>query len=530
MKKNKIVIVGGGTAGWVTALNFLQKTINTDITVVASEEIEIIGVGESTTAAMNALINLKNGFIKIDETDFLKNTSATFKLGTINTDWYKKGEYFTSPIFEYFENPTGFPSKDYDYYKIYHVAKNIQYKEYRSLLMLNNKLPLLNIDNNLKKELNIVHDFVDVRNDTVGYHLDTYKTGKYLKEQILKTKKVNYINSTVVSAEKNENGLISHLLTKDGQKIYGDLFIDCSGFFRLLIEKEFDNSFISYENNLLVNRAMPFAIENFDVIKNYTHVLAKKYGWCWEIPLQSRIGAGYVFNDNFISPDDAQKEIEIDLGFPIIPLKDIKFKAGRLEKVWIKNVLSTGLASGFVEPLEATSIHMTILQINFFIEQFYTDYIDYKNISMQNIYNRAIGGVWDDIRDFLTIHYITKRNDTEFWKIASSKDCWSDRVKENMMIWSQRMPRGIDYKTTVRENFYDLGNTLWYQILHGMHLLDSGIAKKELESFNLMDIANKDYATKQILNLKLLPISINTNNFYKNEIDSLNKYFNIKNN
>jgi tryptophan halogenase len=525
MKKTNIVILGGGTAGWLTALNFLQKTINTKITIVASEEIGIVGVGESTTAAMNALINLNNGFIKIDEKDFIEKTSATFKLGTLNRNWYSDNHFFTSPINEYFQNPTSFPSTDYDYYKIYHVANNIKYQEYRSLLMLNDKLPFLILDNNLQKESGYNNQFIDARNNSVGYHLDTYKTGKYLKEKICKHPRIEYKNSIIVDAYKNEKNIIEYLITKDNQKIYGDLFIDCSGMYRLLIQKKFNNNFISYKNNLIVNRAMPFTIKN-NKIKNYTHVVAKKYGWCWEIPLQSRVGCGYVYNDNFITPDAAKNEIEIDLGFEIEPLNDIKFEPGRLQKFWIANVLSTGLASGFVEPLEATSIHMTILQINFFIEQFYTNNMNFIDTNMQDIYNSAIGSVWDDIRDFLTIHYISPRRDSDFWIEASAPERWSERILNNMQIWKYRMPRAIDYKTTVRENFYDLGNTLWYQILHGMHLLNPTVASKELEDFNLTTIAKNDYIIRQSLNQKSLSISIDNNDFYLqylNKIDQFSK-------
>ena len=172
------------------------------------------------------------------------------------------------------------------------------------------------------------------------------------------------------------------IITDDGREIKGDLFVDCSGFKRVLIDKLEKNNFVSYENELSVNSALTFHLKNNDdtVINNYTKVTAKKYGWLWDIPLQHRKGMGYVFNNNYINENQAQEEVEKDLGFKIEPQSYIKFNAGRMEKMWTKNVLSTGLSSGFVEPLEATSIHMTVLQINRFIEQFFTNDMSFNTL------------------------------------------------------------------------------------------------------------------------------------------------------
>lgn len=515
-----IVVLGGGTAGWVTALNLLQKTIDVNITVVSSKEVPIIGVGESTTGIINDLINIKNGKVKIDELDFIKKTDSTFKLGIIHKDWYKIGESFVSPLGDEFKNETNYPHSGYDYSRIYHVANNLKNDYYTpSKLMLNNKLPYLHLKDK-NNFINFEGDEVkiDFKLNHVAYHLDAYKVGQYLKNFLVDNGHVNHIEDKVVSVNKDEQGFVKSLITKNGTIVKGDLFVDCSGFLRLLIKD--NNEFISYEDNLLTNRAIAFPTKEYK-ISNHTIAKARKYGWEWNIPLQSRMGRGYVFNDNMISVDQAVRELENDYG-KIDIVNDIKFTVGRMKNAWYKNVLSTGLSSGFLEPLEATSIHMTILQINIFIEQYYTNQLDFKCKSLINQYNMEIGSVWDDLRDFINLHYITPRKDTDFWIESSSKKRHSENLKNRLEIWKHRMPRMNDYQGGLYNTFYQLGNTLWYQILLGMNLLNSEIAKRELDDFGLMKYADDRHNKKLNVANWIIDNSIDSENLYKN----LDYYFN----
>ena len=259
---------------------------------------------------------------------------------------------------------------------------------------------------------------------------------------------------------------------------------------------------------MLVNRAITFNIKD-KIINNYTHARAMNNGWIWEIPLQERKGCGYVFSDNHITPDEAKIEIENEIGRKVEIQKDIKFKSGRIQNVWDKNVLSTGLATGFVEPLEATSIHMTIVQVNHFIENYFTHNMN-LNGQQQKQYNEDINTIWDDIKDFIRLHYISPRQDTTFWKDVSNAKM-SDTLKTKLDIWKGRMPRYADYG---RHNFYDLGNTLWYQILLGMNLLDKNIAENELKSFDLYDYAEQCYR-----------LTLDDDKKAFNELISNNKYY-----
>mgnify|MGYP006093653129 CR=1 FL=1 len=519
-----IVIIGGGTSGWTTTLNFLRNTDNPKIINISSNEVPSIGVGESTTGTMNDIINSKKN-IEIDELDFLKNTNSTFKLGINHIDW-RKNESFVNPLGDEFLNSTKRPSDDYDYYRIYHVAKNnMKYEQTQGQFMLHNKLQFLNVPENdeYKPVFNNQSGKLDFAFHHIAYHLDTFKVGDYLKEQVLKHDRVSHIEDLIVNANRDENGLVTSVKTKSGQVIEGDLFVDCTGFFRMLIK--FDNEFISWENNLLTNRAIAFPTKDYK-ITNHTTAKARKYGWEWNIPLQHRMGRGYVFNDRMISVDQAVEEIEKDYG-PIDVVNDVKFTPGRMKKAWHKNVISAGLSNGFVEPLEATAIHMTIIQIELFLKDYYTDHLDFKNESQHKNYNRAIGDTWDDIRDFINVHYVNTRQDTDFWKMSSNSDRWSPRLKELLETWQTRMPRYADYSSSNYMNFYKLGNTLWYQVLLGMKILNPDVAEKELRSFNLWEIAQNDYEKRCKFNKHVINLGIDSDYFYKKDLNTLYDYKSI---
>ena len=228
------------------------------------------------------------------------------------------------------------------------------------------------------------------------------------------------------------------------------------------------------------------------------------------------MGCGYVFSSHHTDFDKAHDEISKKLKHRKIKVqRQIKFDTGRLEKFWCKNVLSTGLSSAFIEPLEATSIHATIIQITHFIENYFTKNLNLKNNLFQNQYNNEMTTMWDNIRDFIIFHYITPRKDSKFWKESSSKERWSPRLKKIMSMWKDRMPRIVDYIDDKNNNFYNIGNTLYYQIAIGMKLLDRKIAKKELKDYGIYDISKKMYEEiKEHVKINIHK-SIKTNEYYK---------------
>ena len=510
MIKN-IVIVGGGTAGWSTAHHFINKTSpDVKITVVATPEIPIIGVGESTTGRFNDLINLKPNLTGVNENDFLKETESTFKLGIKHSDWHTIGKSFYSPIGDNYHNKSHYPHASYDNYRIYHIADKLEYdKTFQSQLMAQNKLHFTKNDKNV---------FSRVKGSLpLAYHLDTYKVGQYLKRKAIATSKCKYVDDQVIGFEQDENGFVKYLKTKSEKNIKGDFFIDCTGFARVLIDKIEENKWVSYKDNLLVDSALNFNydIEEGEEIRTYTHAWAQKNGWCWEIPTQKRMGCGYVFSSQHTNFDKAHDEISKKLKHRKIKVqREIKFNTGRLSKFWCKNVLSTGLSSAFIEPLEATSIHATIMQITHFIEYYYKRDLELKCNLFQEQYNSEMTQMWDNIRDFITYHYITPRKDTKFWKESSSAKRWSPRLTKLMTMWKYKMPREVDYINDTGNNFYSIGNVLWYQIAIGMKLFDPKLAKQELKTYGLYDDTKKMYKTITDNVSKSMPYFVKTNNYY----------------
>ena len=509
MKVKNIVIVGGGTAGWATAHHFINKTDpDTKITVIAAKEIPIIGVGESTTGRFNDLINLEPNITGVNEKDFLKQTESTFKLGIKHSDWHTVGKSFYSPIGDNYSNDFKFPHEDYDNFRIYHIANELDYDQsLQSSLMKENRLQFINNKN----------IYESVKHFPFAYHLDTYKVGQYLKEKAIAVSKCNYIDDQVVDFKQDENGFVTSLKTKKGKTIEGDLFIDCTGFARVLIDKVEENKWVSYSDNLLVDSALNFnyEIEEDEEIKTYTHAWAQKYGWCWEIPTQTRMGCGYVFSSQFTDFDKAYDEIsKVMKNRKIKVQREIKFKTGRLEKFWCKNVLSTGLSSAFIEPLEATSIHATIMQITHFIENYFKKDMPFECNLLQQQYNREMTTMWDEIRDFIVFHYITPRKDTKFWTESTKEERFSPRLKDMLEMWKYRMPRIVDYITDKGNNFYNIGNTLWYQIGIGMNYFDSKIAKKELQDYGIYDLTKQHYqrVCKEVNNA--IHLTPKTNEYY----------------
>tara|TARA_Y100001937_G_scaffold71966_1_gene97885 strand:- start:272 stop:1828 length:1557 start_codon:yes stop_codon:yes gene_type:complete len=516
MKIKNIVIVGGGTAGWATAHHFINNTSpDTKITVVAAKEIPIIGVGESTTGRFNDLI--RNSKLSLgDENEFLKETESTFKIGIKHTDWHTVGKSFYSPLGDNYYNHLTYPSKNYDMYRVWHIAKGKEYiGTFQARLMAEDKLHFLD-GQNVYTELAKKFD-----GHPIAYHLDTYKVGQYLKRKAINCKsKLKYIDGKVEGFAQDKNGFVKHIILKGNKKVKGDLFVDCTGFARVLIDKIEKNKWVSYQNNLLVDSALNFNYEREEdePIRNYTHAWAQKHGWCWEIPTQTRMGCGYVFSSEHTDFNKAYDEISKVMkkqGKKVNVQREIKFKAGRYEKFWIKNVLSTGLSSAFIEPLEATSIHATIMQVTHFLEHYFKKNMPFEANILQDQYNSEMTQMWDNIRDFIVYHYISPRKDTKFWIESSKEERRSTRLKQLMNMWKYRMPREVDYVNDVGNNFYHMGNTLWYQIAMGMKLIDPKLAQQELDDYNLTKSCDKFYdeATKALNDL--LPKMPKTNNYYE---------------
>lgn len=457
-----IVIVGGGTAGWLAALmltHAIQKSAaKTRITMVESSKIPTIGVGEGTTAVFRQILKQ----LDIDEFEFIKETGATIKYGIQHKDWRKLGHTYDGPIDD--PNILSGLSNDMAWLDVYAVAtrKSVADAHLFTHLSNDNKAPFAYIDN----------EFVPAGPFHYAFHFDQSLASDFLKG---KAKNIRIIDDVVIGANLNgQTGNIESLSFENGQSLNADFYLDCSGFSRCVI-KHTNTKWQSYRDVLPVNRAMPFwmDIADGDEIEPFTLAWAQKSGWMWKIPTQQRYGCGYVYSDAHISPDQAQQEIEAILGCSIEPRADIKINSGRLENVWCKNCVALGLSSSFLEPLEATSIHATIVQLLLL-----TDFLSENNPMVRQKYNVAIAQQVDDFRDFIRCHYVSERRDSDFWQDVANET--PKNISDKIDFWHQNMPASQHFKPFL-EGLPHVEHQLYTPVLDGLGLLSKNAAKAELD-------------------------------------------------
>lgn len=462
----KITIVGGGTAGWIAAYFICKSQPNIhDITVVESSKIGIIGAGEGSTGTMSELLTGQFFNYSVDVEDFLQKTDGTYKLGIMHKNWLgNNGQYF-APIDV---SPTAFAYEDLIFKYVY--AKYGKEKMH------------------ISSEIGINYEKRDYSN-TSAFHFDGHKVGKYFKNECEKDGVVT-IDSIVNDVVINDNGDITSIELENGQSVKSDFYIDCTGFAKVLINK-IGVKWKSYKEYLPVNCAMPFLLpyEENEKPLPYTSATALSSGWMWNIPLRTRKGCGYVFDENCISKEQAQNEIESLLKRKIEPIKFIKFESGRVETFWKNNVLSLGLASAFVEPLEATSIHSTIIQLLFFVKEYLLQDKN-KTITEYNkkSYNEKMIKFYDLILDFISYHYQGGRNDTVFWRNINGK------MTPNAKIYYERSKEKIPSVLETNGIFGSPTAGLWNWISAGLNIITPNQANKEITENSIKyNIVKEDY-------------------------------------
>ncbi len=458
----RYVIVGGGTAGWLAAL-MLQQSNKAHVTVVESSKIPTIGVGEGTTAVFRQMLQ-HFGF---DEFEFLRETEATIKFGIRHKDWKLKGHHYDGPIDDPHLVVSPIQDGPQSFLDIYAIAagKPVQQAHLFAYLLDQHKSPFAKRGDGRIIAAGPFHH---------AYHFDQALAGKYLRK---KSSGVVMIDAQVQGVNRNsETGDIISLITDAGE-VSGDFFIDCTGFRKSLISKEMGGTWVSYRDRLPVNRAMPFWIDlkEGEEIPPYTLAQAQDAGWMWSIPTQKRFGCGYVYSDEFLNPEQAQAEIEQALGHKIEPRNDLRFDVGRQDKAWINNCLSLGLSSSFLEPLEATSIHGTIVQMMVFT-QFHLS----RNSKDRDAYNDFAARQVDDFRDFINLHYVSTRRDTPFWKHVA-QHCIGEPTRQRLKLWQTKMPEYADFNP-LPGRFAHTEQQLHYPVLDGLGLLNRNIAQKHMET------------------------------------------------
>lgn len=465
----KIVIVGGGTAGWICAY-FINKSFPNihEITVIESSSIGIIGAGEGSTGAMTDLLrgSFFNYNYKVDLHDFLEKTDGTQKYGIKHINWSKNKNNYFAPLDT---SPTSFELDDYIFKYVFSS----------------------NIKNSLASKNGIEYEN-NIFSTAYALHFDGHKVGNFFRNICEKEHKNKIIDSVVSNVLLNEKGYVDYLLLENNKKIFGDIFIDCTGFQRK-ISSAVETKWISHSKVLPLNTAMPFIIKKKEneKIDPVTKAHAMSSGWMWEIPLKTRTGMGYVFDKNFISIDQAKLEIEKYLGKEIEPIKIINFDSGYVDKFWNKNVINFGLSSSFVEPLEATSIHNTIHQISIFVKEFLV--INNKELFFakhnEEKYNKRITKLNQLTIDFISIHYQGGKDDTPFWKTIKEEKIISDGAKEYVDYCKNRIPGYINLEGMTGSYSIPLVN--W--VGAGIGILNPKFAEDSLKNSLLYEKAKLEY-------------------------------------
>tara|TARA_B100000085_G_scaffold241943_1_gene233033 strand:+ start:4431 stop:5882 length:1452 start_codon:yes stop_codon:yes gene_type:complete len=405
------IVLGGGNSGYISALILKSRFPETKVGIVESERMGIIGVGEGSTEHWSNFLKVCD----IDPIDMIRYCGATYKLAIHYKNW-KKTDYFHMVSETYSE-----PYDDYSCIYAKLISENKDPKELLDSWFLESRFPKVSVDSGL-----ILSN---------QFHFDTNKLNEYLRKTCIR-KGIEINRDDIIDIKINEeSGNIVSLKSKD-KEYHSNFFIDCSGFRSEIMKKRLGVKWVSYDKYFLMNSALAFQTEGEDIIDCYTTAEARDYGWTWKIPTQTRTGNGYVYSDLFATEEMIRDEIQKNYGDVDIT-KKVKFNPGRLETFWYKNCISVGLASNFIEPLEATSLTSVIQQMFCFTATYPSKDIDRFNSSVKNIF--------DDIVDYVLMHYICDRNDTPFWKYCKNNLVLTESLRDKIESWKNRLPQRNEF-------------------------------------------------------------------------------------
>lgn len=477
-KIEKILIVGGGTAGWMAA-SYLGKALQgtVDITVMQAPDIPTLGVGEAT------IPNLQTAFfdfLEIEEDDWMRECNASYKVAIKYINWRTAGEgvavprelddrsdhfYHSFGLLKYHER---IPLSHYWFDRKYRgeTTEPFDYACYKEPVILDAKKSPRSLDG--------------TRATNYAWHFDAHLVADYLRRFATKKLGVHHVEDRVEHVTRDANGLIESVRTATGRVVAADLFIDCSGFRGLLINKAMAEPFIDMSDHLLNNSAVATAVPHDDAthgIEPFTSAIAMKSGWTWKIPMLGRFGTGYVYSSEYATEDEAVREFcdLWQLDPETQPLNKIRFRVGRNRRAWVKNCVSIGTSSCFVEPLESTGIYFTYAALYQLVKHFPDKSL---NPVLADRFNREIETMFDDTRDFIQAHfYFSPRTDTPFWK-ANKQLRLGDAMQEKIDMYRAGMainaPASDDaqlYYGNFEEEFRNFwNNSNYYCVLAGLGL------------------------------------------------------------
>jgi tryptophan 7-halogenase len=442
----QIAIVGGGTAGWMAA-SVLARALpgsGCSISVIESPEIGTVGVGEATIPPILDLLR----YLSINEADFIRHTRSTFKLGIKFKDWRRIGESYWHPFGTF-----GAPINQRPFFHAWHRAQ------------ADGMAPRFN-DFSLCAALGDAGKFrypdATARSPAAGLryalHFDASLVAKYLRAYAEKLGVV-CLQRTVAQATQRADGLLDELIFTDGTRLGAQLFIDCSGFRGVLIEQTLKTGYIDWSQYLPCDRAVAIPTQMASPRTPFTQANARLAGWRWRIPLQHRAGNGYVYSSAHLGDTQALDDLLHEVGeHTLAEPRYLRFLAGRRKLFWNRNCVALGLASGFLEPLESTSIHLVMSGLYKLLEHFPD--LSFSPAIIES-YNRELIGEMETIRDFIILHYgLTQRDDTPFWSY-----CQSMKLPDSLSQRVELYRRTGRIRPEARELFTDLS---WFYIFEGM--------------------------------------------------------------
>jgi len=422
-KINRIVIVGGGSAGWSTAAG-LARVLGTEqssITLIESDAIGIIGVGEASIPPMQAF----HKTLGLNEADFVRKTQATFKLGIEFQGWGTANSRYFHPFGDYGRELDSVSFHQY-WLRAQSLGMGADLAEF-SLCTLAAAMGKFAPGNSDPNSI--------LSNMGYAYHFDAGLYAKMLREYSENLGVNRHEGKITEVANRGSDGFISHVVMESGEKIEGDLFIDCSGFASLLIGKNLGVKFDDWTHLLPANRAVAVAAENRGPTAPYTMSMAHAGGWQWRIPLQHRCGNGLVYSNEFLSDDEASQTLLNNLAGPAIAdPRVIKFTTGRRAESWHKNCIAIGLAAGFMEPLESTAIHLVQASISRLLQLFPGQEFNQADI---NEFNQQTEREYQYIRDFIILHYHANKRPEPLWQYCQNMQI-PDSLTHKIELFSNR--------------------------------------------------------------------------------------------
>ena len=448
-----ILIVGGGTAGWMAAAA-LKRSVgpHCEVTLVESDDIGIVGVGEATVPSIRDF----NALIELDEAEFMRETRATLKLGIEFVGWGARDSRYIHPfgtygagavLGEFHQTWLALRSRgmaeDLDAYSLCVQACHAGKAALR--------------DNDPRSPIAPLFS---------AYHFDAGLYARYLRK-VCEARGVRRLEGEIVEVvQRPDDGFIDHVRLKDDRTLTADLFIDCTGFRGLLIEGALKAGFEDWSHWLPMNRALAVPCERVGATTPYTRATARDAGWQWRIPLQHRTGNGHVYASGFTTDEAAGDVLMANLdGRALAEPRPLRFVTGRRKAFWNRNVVALGLSSGFIEPLESTSIHLVQVGIYRLLQHFPDSGFSPVNIAT---YNRRLIGEVEQVRDFVILHYkATQRDDTPFWRYVSAMST-PDGLTERIEAFRDR---GLLYQTAADEYFTA---TSWLAVLYGQNIRPVG--------------------------------------------------------